>query len=560
MAYLSYEEADRFFDEAQANRKRAQAGDENLEALAAGVEPDAVTGIGEIDLPDLSGILSPDAPLPVEVVRRIYESYPSTIDVQAGQELDTLPRTLSALHNSLNDEPDKIKALADESGLSYFAVDSDPGFARKKIASNRYNDILGAFMENIDQTPAAWQTLRDLDPLEQLLVTRDTALAEAMKAWRERDRSFWDSGYIGNAINAWENGQLARGIADLTMKVMDGSATAEEIEKLQAWRKAQAWEAGQGREQPLLSRMVRGSIESVLTPLVGGIENVARWTGRYGAQSMAAGAAIGAGVGSMAGGAGAIPGAITGGLRGLGGAALGGFLEDIAREEGAPIFNTLYFDMDVPLDVARTLTYVSGAAIAGLEITGAGMLARVFPGVAKYLTGEALKKALGFAASNPAVQKVIKSTGMRMLEGAAAEVGTEVAQEIVAIGAEKAGREYAAENIPAPTWGEVGERLLDTAEQTLESVVIPVGIGGGVSTFAGRGKKAAARWRKSGRMSVNIWTMRPSCFPNPPFCVKCRKQGRSLWKPWRRMVLHPNTFISILKPCRRIFSRTRMKS
>lgn len=268
MAYLTFEEAHKLFEAEQEAQSQDESSLNEREDLAGTIDFDAITDIGNIQLPNLpdkdKGMVH--TPLPVGNVVKIFETYDTPLESQVKQEADSLSATLNALRNSLNVPPGNMKSLSLRSGLSYGAIDSDPQFANKKIESDQFNESMSAFMKNIDQRPSTWNFFKSLDPVEQLMVTSDTALAEANKKWQEAPHSFWETGYMGAAINAWQYGQLSREINALALKLMDETITDEDFQRLVNLRKAQAYGARQRDEQGLFERMVRGSVESVITP------------------------------------------------------------------------------------------------------------------------------------------------------------------------------------------------------------------------------------------------------------------------------------------------------
>ncbi|MBE6441465.1 MAG: hypothetical protein E7022_03915 [Desulfovibrio desulfuricans] len=458
-------------------------------ADAESVAPDSITDMGEVETIDLSSpdTAQPGATLPTDTVVDVLSTWKSPTDARADFEAESLPQTLHALHNSLNVNPFELKDLADRAGLTYSVVDADSGFARKKIASDRHAEVLRGFMDNISQTPKTAAFVRQADSVEQLALTSDVALAALEKDLDPAQRGFFDSGYIGAARNAWNNGMLAREVGDLAVKWMDGSITDDEHRRLDALRQAQTYFQQQRENMGLLERMVRGSVEALGVPLAGGVEGAVQFLGRYGKEGLAGGAMLGAGVGTAAGGAGAVPGAILGGVTGLSAVAQAGFMNDMMRQEGAQTFLSLV-DMGVPEDTARVLAIAAGGAKGLLEYVGLREVGRVFPGAEKFLTREAATAALNTLKRNPSLAAALGDAGLAALRGIAGETGTEVLQEGVDIVAEDTGRRLSGVNRAAPTLGEIGARLTDTAIQTIESTALVAGVGG-----AARGARNYAR-------------------------------------------------------------------
>lgn len=447
--------------------------------VADSVPWDAVTDMGDIEPPDLGGDSAgePGMAIPAEKVADVFAEWKTPIEARADFEMESLPRTLHALHNSLNTTPFELKDLADRSGLTYSVVDADTGFARKKIASDRHAEVMQGFMENIHQTPATASFLRQLDSVEQLALTSDMALAALEKDLAASERGFFESGYIGAAFNAWEYGMMARELGNLGVKWMDGSITDEERRRLDVLQKTLGYGEQQRKNQALLERMVRGTVESVGVPLYGGLQGAVEFLGRYGKEGLAAGAMAGAALGSAAGGVGAVPGAIAGGLTGLSAVAQTGFVNDMMRQEGAQTFLTL-MDKGVPEELARVLAIGAGAAKGALEYVGLRQVGKVFPGVERFLTPEAASAALSAIKKNPSLAAAVGEGALAFLRGITGETATEVMQEGVDIAAEEAGRRLSGINEAAPTAGEIVGRLADTMVRTVESTALIAGAGG----------------------------------------------------------------------------------
>lgn len=451
------------------------------EEMADSVASNAVTDMGDVETIDLSAATRPAGlMLPAGDVMRAFSEYQTPQAVAFDRESGNLDQTLTMLHtlgNRLNLTPFEAKSLAGQSGLSVYAVDKDPAFARKKIASDAYARRLHVFAETMRQSPQTAALVAGLHPVEQIAVTSDEALTALEKDLTNRELGFFESGYINSARNAWELGMLSRESTELGMKWMTGAITEEERRRLDAIQQTLGYFQEQREGMGLLERMVRGTVESVVVPLYGGLEGAGRALGRYGKEALAAGAGIGAMLGSAAGGVGALPGAVAGGLKGLGAVALAGGSEDMMRQEGVQNFLTLV-NMGVPEDLSRIIAIVAGGAKGGLEFVGLRGLGRLFPGAETLLNKESIQAALTFVEKNPRVKKVLGTTFAAMLKAAGAEVGTEMAQEAVDITAEEAGRRLSGINRAEITNEEIRQRLVETLQQTLESVAIPVAAGG----------------------------------------------------------------------------------
>ncbi|MCR5563992.1 MAG: hypothetical protein K6F46_11645, partial [Desulfovibrio sp.] len=452
-------------------------------ADAESVDFDAVTDIGDIEPIDLTQngdkTVAPGTTLPTGTVVDVLSTWKNPTQAITDYEIETLPQTLHTLRNSLNVNPFELKDLADRSGLSYSIVDDDSGFARKKIESDRYGELMRGFMDNISQTPATAEFLRQADSLEQLALTSDVALSALEKSLDPEQLGFFESGYIGAARNAWNNGMLSREVGELAVKWMNGTITDEERQHLDVLRQAQTYYQKQRENMGLLERMVRGTVEALGVPLAGGVECAFEFLGRYGKEGLAGGAMVGAGFGATAGGVGALPGAVAGGLTGTYAVAQAGFINDMMRQEGAQTFLSL-MDMGVPEDTARVLSLAAGGAKGLLEYVGLREVGKIFPGAEKFLTREAATAAMNVIKKNPSIAAALGDAGIAAVRGLLGETGTEVLQEGVDVVAEEAGRLISGVNKAAPTIGEVASRLAETAIQTIESTALVAGAGGAV--------------------------------------------------------------------------------
>ena len=483
MELLSNEEALKWYSPERAGlAPQAQAPQKIDPADVADIAADAEDG--NLELLNIPSNTRPvGVELPAEKVVDILSKGVSPLSARVNYGAETLKANLSSLKNSLNVNPFEIKSLAEQAGVSYYTVDEDPAFARKKIESDKYRESLSGFMRNMDQTPKTWELLRQMDAMEQLALTNDVDLMVAEKDWREREMGFFESGYLASAWQAFQQGKLGREVGELALKWMQGTLTEDDRARLDVLRRAQEY-FGREQDMGLLEKMVRGTVGSLGVPLYGGIEGAGRFLAAYGKEALTAGAGLGAMYGSAAGGLGAIPGAIAGALSGLSATALTGFAEDMMRQEGAQTFLTLK-DMGVPDDTARLLAIGAGAAKGALEYVGLKTLGKLFPGVEGLLTRKGLQDAVGWLEKNPQVQKALGSNVAAMLKAGLGEVATEVSQTGVDILAEEAGRRISGVPVAAPTTSEIIQRVGETITETLTAVALPVLTGGGARAAHG---------------------------------------------------------------------------
>ena len=164
---------------------------------------------------------------PVEDVLSLYGSLENSVQ----NEVQDIGIGLHALKNNMNLSPLEARKLQLASGLPPNFVDMDPGFARKKIASDQYAESLQAFSDNINQTPNTLDFLRKANTLDQLAVTLDKPLTELERSVDSEGLGFFDSGVIGTARNAWDVGMVGRELNKLYLKEMYGSPLTDEEEQ-----------------------------------------------------------------------------------------------------------------------------------------------------------------------------------------------------------------------------------------------------------------------------------------------------------------------------------------
>lgn len=426
---------------------------------------------------------------PVEDVLGSYSAYHRNLDNRARDEAEDIGRTLHTLKNSLKEKPAEIKNLSSASGLSFFTVESDPVFARKKIESDKHGELLKTIAANTDQTPNTLDFLRNADALDALALTNDKPLVEIERNLDGKNLGFFDSGIIGSARNAWDVGMLGREMNTLLLREMEGATLTDEEEgRIRILSGALGHYGRKKDEMPLIQQMVRGTVESLGVPLYGSAEGAAWGLAAYGPIMMTGGAMLGASAGA---GVLSVPAAVAGGVSGLGAAATGGALLDMMRQEGASIYGTLRALEDedgnrIDADVARTLAIIGGGLAGGLEFAGFRMIGKLAPQLERFISPAAAAASLEYLQKNPTLRAKIGETLVSALRAFVGEEVTELGQEGVAIAAEEIGRTLATSvNIAGQSWADIGERLLDTAKETAIAMAIPIGVGGGARLARG---------------------------------------------------------------------------
>ncbi len=447
---------------------------ENLAEIAASVEDGGLANPGletfGLETPDLESETAPiGTDLSVDDTLNYLRNGQSKIGVAfnvAASDLDASLNALPALKINLKRTPIETRSLAEQSGLSFYAVDQDPDFAQKKIEADRYRDLLGSFQRNIAQTPKLAAYLNEFDVLEQLAITSDVELNQAQESYKEQAKNMSLIERWANSIRqSFERGfKLDREVGNLALKMMQGTITEEERAELDKLRQAQAFYAQRDEGKGLWERMFQGAIGSVLVPGLGGIEGGVKSLAAYGPYALTAGAGIGSLYGSAAGGVGAIPGAIAGGLRALGATFTTGFTEDMMRQEGAQTFLALK-DMDVPDDIARVLAIGAGAAKGGLEYLGLKSLGKLIPGAEKFFSADGVKAAVSWLEKNPQSQKILGGNLAAMLKSAFGEISTEIMQTGADIITEEVGRKISGVPLAGPSASEIGQRIWDTVTE-----------------------------------------------------------------------------------------------
>ncbi|WP_298997034.1 hypothetical protein [uncultured Desulfovibrio sp.] len=427
---------------------------------------------------------------PVEDVLSLYGSLENSVQ----NEVQDIGSGLHALKNNMNLSPLEARKLQLASGLPPNFVDMDPGFARKKIASDQYAESLQAFSDNIHQTPNTLGFLREADAIEQLAITQDRPLAEIERSVDSEGLGFFNSGVIGTARNAWDVGMVGRELNKLYLKEMYGSSlTDEEEQQMRVFTSALNYYDNLGDKMPLPQRMVRGTVGSVAVPLYGSAEGGVRGLTRLGTTMASAGAIYGALAG---GGVFSAPTAVAGAMSGLGAAATGGAVLDMMEQEGAAIYGTLRAMEDesgnkIDRDVARTLAVIGGGISGGLEYASFHMLGRMVPQLERLIAPEAAATSLKYLQQHPSLMAKVGDTLKSALRAFAGETSTEVAQEGVSIVAEELGRKLSNVNSAGQSADDIKERLWQTAQQAAEAMAIPIAAGGGVRLA--RGVKAQER-------------------------------------------------------------------
>ena len=172
---------------------------------------------------------------------------------------------------------------------------------------------------------------------------------------------------------------------------------------------------------------------------------------------------LGAGAGSLFFGVGALPGAGAGLAAGI----IGQSMSDSYVIEGGNAYVEM-LDLGIDPEAASLLSHGVGVMNAALETAGMIPILKPFGEAGKRLFKEGIKKAVLSNAIKSRVAKFVGQYG----QGVAAEVITEVTQEMVNVVAEELGKEFTDADLKAATPEEIGQRLQDIAEKTFKGMLV----------------------------------------------------------------------------------------
>jgi len=271
----------------------------------------------------------------------------------------------------------------------------------------------------------------------------------------------------------WSAGWEQRQSADIRYRQIFGRATSEEIARADVLDRQEKRDYGaEGFFQGAIP-MAANQLPNMLGGALAGLQQVP--------YAATLGTAAGAAVGSLAGGVGAVPGAVTGFGAGVATGMIAGRVTDSFKQEAGGAYSEfLQIRGDggeqVDADVAKGAAIIAGAANAALESIGEAALERLVPGMDKIgisallLNGsrEVLKEAI----RKPSIQAVLRSFGSNVLRGGATEIGTEVLQEAVTIMSRIATERASAGEFQPMEGAEITSRLVETAEQTAQAMLI----------------------------------------------------------------------------------------
>jgi len=281
-------------------------------------------------------------------------------------------------------------------------------------------------------------------------------------------------GWLMEATGAqWSDGWDQRQSADIRYRQIFGRATPEEIARADVADRAEKRDYGStGFFQGAIPALA-GQLPNMAGGLLAGIQ-----AAPYAATL---GTAVGASVGSLAGGIGTVPGAVAGFGSGVATGMIQGRATDSFKQEAGGAYSEfLQIKGDngerVDPEVAKGAALIAGAANAALETIGEAALERLVPGLDKYGVGALLRngsrEVLKEAIKRPSIAAVLKSFGGNVARGGATEIGTEVLQEAVTIMSRIATEKNSAGEFQPMEAAEISSRLVETAEQTAQAMLI----------------------------------------------------------------------------------------
>lgn len=279
------------------------------------------------------------------------------------------------------------------------------------------------------------------------------------------------------AVDAWNTGASNTEFGTLSAKVMNGRATPDEqaradkmyLEQVPRTYAADSW---------MQKSWARG-IEQI--PMMWGFLE-------QGIKGGAIGAAGGAGTALVAGQLGpqiglpeeliTVPGAAA--IGGKAGFTAAGYLYSVEQIAGPAYyeFKNLKDENGVAMDddVARTAAMIAGVGGGILETIGEAKLLSVIPGADK-LTGFFTKDAIKRALAVPSIRAAFKMFAVNTLEVGAVEMTTEVGQQAIQMFAGELAKVYenagtGEADFPLLSAGEMGQQLVDTAQQTAQAMTL----------------------------------------------------------------------------------------
>ena len=278
--------------------------------------------------------------------------------------------------------------------------------------------------------------------------------------------------YEASAAN-WAEGWQQRQSADVRYRQIFGNASADEIKAADAADREDKRDYG-------VEGFFQGAVPALaqqLPNMIGGFyEGV-----KKAPYAAVLGTAAGAAVGSAFPGVGTAAGAVSGFGSGVAAGMIQGRALDSFRQEAGGAYSEflqIRGDSGEQIDpaVAKGAALIAGVANSALETIGEAALEKLVPGLDKFGVGALLKQGsrevLKEAIRRPTIQAALRSFGGNVLRGGATEVGTEVAQEAVTIMARIAAEKNSAGEFQPMEAGEIGTRLLDTAEQTAQAMLV----------------------------------------------------------------------------------------
>jgi hypothetical protein len=308
--------------------------------------------------------------------------------------------------------------------------------------------------------------------LASFFVKDDNADAIKVDELRHLDGLSW---FYRSAVEAFRSGQGDVDLANLRYKQLMGTASGDEISRadmLSAGREPRTFAAdswmekswvGASKQLPIMGEMLLGGAEQGIKGAVYG-GTIAAAAGQMGPQVALPEELI------------TVPGGMAAGF--TVGSTAGQWLASFRLEAGLSYDEFKNFRDEngklIDDDVARGAAIVAGSASSLLETYGFRKLASIVPGLDK-VTGTLGRDSIKAALSRPTVRLALASFVKNVGVAAGTEVTTELAQEALTIFAGEVAKGYAGEEgaqFDMLDAGQIGERMADTFEQTLQAMTI----------------------------------------------------------------------------------------
>lgn len=374
----------------------------------------------------------------------------------------------------------RARALAEQAainGVDYSAADRDLDHMRMAVSHERTIPAVEGEAAAIDKY---------LPRTQRFMVSHGPALVAA--SWNDMQGVSGFERVMLESRLAHEMGRLGMEQQRLNLRRFWGVDGATDRAALLDIENKLAKYGDLRKEESFFSGALRGMWQTFVPQAMAGGEKIIT----RGAQAGAA-----AGLVSAAFGPAAAPAAGTA----FGVGATAGAVEYAFEQSLAEVYGGLADMKDAfgkPLDqgTARVLAVAGGAVNAGLEMVGLKYAVNLMPGLKGVFTGKAAQNALAAVESSPAIAKAVGEAGVRLLRAMAAEISTEMGQEVVSIGAETAATALAqneGRKIDHITPGDAVERVAESGEEAAKAFFFPSVAGaslGGLGAYRTARRKA----------------------------------------------------------------------